>query len=297
MGLAASWLHMLNVVFNAEMLILTNYFGYKCRTEFGPIGFLLDTESFSQFSGSVEAVCVCVCVCTHTCSPCVHAITCLMSQCLLKEVAHLLVQPGGQRHHLHFTAHTHTSPSHSSSVTLHPSHPFPLLFVSSRFPCHVFVVCSVWTVSPCHSLRLHAAPLALHLCCRTQDRLLCLCRSTCQEMPCTYVCLHSEVTQLHSRVLKSFFFTAATKICCFLVQFHKMPQKVTLLCCFEGKQTCNLARASGNVLFRCHLTLETNTSTFPVQFYPGWFELLWSRLLSGHPDTSRMPRQLIKESS
>lgn len=92
---------------------------------------------------------------------CMDAVTCLMTQCLLKdEVAHLLVQPREQSHHLHFTAHqphthTHTltrshahkqthsvttccklprtlhlSFSLSLSVTLHLCNPFPILSIS-----------------------------------------------------------------------------------------------------------------------------------------------------------------------
>lgn len=45
-------------------------------------------------------------------SACMHADTCLVSQCILRdEVSHLLVQPGGRGHHLHSVAsrdtHTH----------------------------------------------------------------------------------------------------------------------------------------------------------------------------------------------
>lgn len=107
--------------------------------------------SLNQLCGR-SWVCVCVHICVWAGSACVHAVTCLMSQCLLKdEVAHLLVPAQGthasptlyspQTHtHTHkallLVARWHapyTSPPHSSSVTLHLSNPSPVLF-SLGFP-------------------------------------------------------------------------------------------------------------------------------------------------------------------
>ena len=175
--------------------------------------------SLTHPSGSVKAVCADLCVCAHAhvcvrvsvcvwaSSACVHAVTCLMTQCLLKdEVAHLLVQPGGHRHHLHTHRNTHTALLHvaswhapytSLSLSLCICLTIFLLFLFSLgflFMCLPSALSEAFFYCVTHAdstvPRSHCAFAAAH------RKGCCLCLSACHLMPRTK-CLSSQVIRLH----------------------------------------------------------------------------------------------------